>query len=105
MKLNVQERLILSKIIPEKGNFETMDTVEKLKEALFLTEKEVEEFELKQTDTAITWNESGSKQNEVELSIKGKALLVNALEDLDKKEELNAQQFAIFKLFKKEDKK
>lgn len=105
MKLNVQERLILSKIVPEKGNFETMDTVEKLKEALFLSEKEVEEFELKQTETSITWNEKGSEQKEVDLTIKGKALLMKALEDLDKKEELNAQQFTIFKSFKDEDKK
>ncbi len=105
MKLNVQERLILSRVVPEKGNFETMDTVEKLKEALFLSEKEVEEFELKQNDTSITWNEKGSKQKEVDLTIKGKALLMKALEELDEKEELNAQQFSIFKLFKEEDKK
>lgn len=105
MKLNVQERLILSRIVPEKGNFETMDTVEKLKEALFLSEKEVEKFELKQTDTTITWNEKGSEKTEVELSIKGRVLLMKTLEDLDEKEELNAQQFAIFKLFKEEDKK
>ena len=105
MKLNVQERLILSRIVPEKGNFETMDTVEKLKEALFLSEKEVEQFELKQSDTSITWNEEGSKQHEVDLTIKGKALIMKALEELDKKEELSMQQFAIFKLFKEEDKK
>ena len=105
MKLNVQERLVLSRIVPEKGNFETMDTVEKLKEALFLSEKEVEEFALKQNDTSITWNEKGSEQKEVDLTIKGKALLMKGLEELDEKEELNAQQFTIFKLFKEEDKK
>jgi len=105
MKLNVQERLVLSRIVPEKGNFETMNTVEKLKEALFLSEKEVEEFELKQTDTSITWNMKGSEKVEVEISIKGKALLMKTLEDLDEKEELNSSQFAIFKMFKEEDKK
>ena len=103
MKLNIQERLILSRIVPEKGNFETMTTVEKLKEALFLSEEEVEKFELKQSDTAITWNEKGSEREDIELSIKGKALLVKTLEELDEKEELNAQQYLIFKLFKEED--
>ena len=44
MKLNVQDRLILSKIVPEKGNFETMDTVLKVREALLLIEEEVAEL-------------------------------------------------------------
>ena len=105
MKLNVQDRLILSRIVPEKGNFETMSTVEKLKEALFLTEEEVEEFELKQSDTSITWNEKGSEEKEIDLSIKGKALLVKMLEELDETEELNAHQFLVFKKFKEEDEK
>ena len=103
MKLNVQERLILSKIVPEKGNFETMATVEKLRESLFLTEEEVEEFEVKQTDTAITWNEKGSVAKEVDLSIKGKALLLKALEELDEKEELSAHLYIIYKRFKEDD--
>jgi hypothetical protein len=103
MKLNVQERLILSRIVPEKGNFETMATVEKLREALFLSEEEVEEFELKQTDTAITWNEKGSEPKDIDLSIKGKALLVKTLEELDEKEELSAQHYVIFKRFKEEE--
>ena len=103
MKLNVQERLILSKIVPEKGNFETMNTVEKLREVLFLSEEEVEEFALKQTDTAITWNEKGSEGKEVDLSIKGSALLVKTLEELDEKEELSSQHYAIFKRFKDEE--
>lgn len=103
MKLNVQERLILSKIVPEKGNFETMATVEKLRGSLFLTEEEVEEFEVKQTDTAITWNEKGSEGKEIDLSIKGKAILFKALEELDEEEQLSAQHFALFKKFKEEE--
>ena len=103
MKLNVQERLILSKVVPEQGNFETMAMVEKLRETLFLSEEEVVEFELKQTDTAITWNKKGSEGVEVKFSIKGKALLVKALEGLDEKEELNSSQYLLLKRFKEED--
>jgi len=104
MKLNVQERLILSKIIPEKGNFATMDTVEKLKSTLFLSEKEVDEFELKQTDTAITWNEKGSEAIEVDISDKGVQLLTKVLGELDKEEALSLQHYLIFKRFKEESK-
>jgi hypothetical protein len=102
MELNVQERLTLSRLLPEKGNFETMTAVENLRQILFLTEEEVEKVELKQTENAITWNEQGAERIEIEVSSKGKELLMSELEKLDEKEELDALQFAIFKRFKDE---
>ena len=104
MKLNVGERLILASILPEKGNFETMDTIEKLKTTLFLSEEEVEKYEFKQAGERITWNKEGSEPIEIEFSTKGKALLLKTLETLDEKEDLNAQSFLVYKKFKEEDK-
>ena len=102
MKLNVQERLVLTRVIPEKGTFETMDTIEKLKKTLFLSEEEVEEFELKQTDTTISWNSKGAEEKEIELSVKGKALLLAALEKLSDSKELDFSQYLVLKKFKEE---
>lgn len=105
MELNIQERLILSRLIPEKGNFETMSTVENLRKALLFTEEEVEKFEIKQTDTAISWNEQAFERIDISLSTKGEALVIEALEELDKKEELGAQEYTLFKRFKDKDSK
>ena len=102
MELNVQERLTLSRLLPEKGNFETMSAMESLRQVLFLSEDEVEAVELKQTDTAITWNEKGAERVEIDLTSKGKQILLEALEELDEKGELDVLQFAIFKRFKEE---
>ena len=102
MELNVQERLTLSRLLPEKGNFETMSAMESLRQVLFLSEEEVEKVELKQTENAITWNEKGAERVEIDISEKGKQILMDALEKLNEKEELDVLQYAIFKRFKEE---
>jgi len=104
MKLNVQERLTLVRIIPEKGNFVTMSTVEKLREVLSLSEEEVIKYELKQTNETVKWNEAGIKPSEVKISEVGMALIVKTLEEMDKKEELTTGQYQIFKRIKEEQK-
>lgn len=104
MKLNVHERLILSSLLPEKGNFETMGTIEKLRSVLLLTEEEVEKYEFKQSSKGtITWNKEGSEQVEIEISIKGMALLISTLEKLDEKEELDLHAYNIYKRIKEEE--
>lgn len=100
MKLNIQDRLILAQVLPEKGNFETMDTVDKLRKVLFLSEDEVEKYGFKQNGDKVSWNKEGFDEVEVEISDKGKALLLKELERLDNKEELNFLQFEVYKKIK-----
>jgi hypothetical protein len=102
MKLNVSERLTLVRIVPEKGNFETMGTVEKLRDALYLSEEESAEFEVKATEDSINWNTKGVERVEIKISEMGMRLLTKTLEELDKKEELTTHQFQIFRRIKEE---
>jgi len=104
-KLNVAERLTLVQIIPEKGNFKTMSTVEKVKTTLYLSEEEREEFEVKQAGNNLAWNEKGSEQREIEFSDFGRELIIESLEKLDKEENLTSPQFLIYKQFKEEEEK
>lgn len=104
MKLHIAERLILASILPEKGNFETMDTIEKLKSALYLSEEEAEKYEFKQDGDRVTWNKEGSEPVDLEFSTKGVAFLLKTLEDLDKNEELTIQSYSVYKKFKEEEK-
>lgn len=102
MKLNVPERLILSNLLPEKGNFETMAIVESLREKLFLGEEEIEEFEVTRKGEGYSWGEKGIEEIDIDLGIKGTAFLLELLEKLDKKEELTLHQYNIYKKFKEE---
>lgn len=105
MKLNVNERLIIVGIVPEKGNFKTMTTVEKLKSILHLSEEEIKKYEVIQKGESLLWNKLGVEKTEVEISELGHELIMDGFEKLDKKEELTLQQFTVYKYLKEEQKK
>ena len=100
MNLNVQERLTLVNLLPEKGNFETMKTIEALKDVLYPNEEEVEKFEIKQTGNNIQWNKQGAIEVEIKLTKAHKDLLISSLEKLDEKEEVTLPQYQVYKKFK-----
>jgi len=100
MKLNVSERLVTVGVLPEKGNFKTMNTVENVKKVLHLSEEEVIEYELKQTGEVIGWNKKGAEKTEVIISELGFELIMESFEKLDKESNLTIHQFPVFKYLK-----
>lgn len=101
MELNVQERLTLVNLLPEKGNFQTMKTIDTLKSLLYPSEEEGKKFEIKQTGNNISWNPEGAKPIEIKLSKVQKDMLQTSLEELDEKAELTFPHYTVFKKFKK----
>lgn len=100
MELNVQERLTLVNLLPEKGNFETMKLIESLRDTLYPSPEEVEKYAIKQEGNNIRWNEEGAKGIPVKLTKAQKELLKKSLDELDEKEELTFAHYAVFKKFK-----
>lgn len=96
MKLNVNERLIIVGVIPEKGTFKTMNTVDKLRKILHLNEEEVQKYELTQVGENLKWNKEGVERTEVEISELGFELILESFEKLDKEENLSIIQFPVF---------
>jgi len=56
MKLNMLERLKILQMLPETGTFITLNIIQKFKESLAPTEKELKDFEMVEKDGNITWN-------------------------------------------------
>jgi hypothetical protein len=100
MKLNVNERLIIVGVIPEKGTFKTLNTVDKLRRILHLNEEESIKYELQQKGDQLSWNKLGIERVEVDISELGFELIMESFENLDKNENLSIIQFPIFKYFK-----
>ena len=100
MKLNIQERLTLVNVIPEKGNFETQKLIEALKELLYPSEEETKKFAIKQLEKTISWNKEGSEGIEIKLTKGMTDLFVKRMTALSEKEELDYPQYLIFKRFK-----
>lgn len=100
MKLNIQERLVLVNLVPEKGNFETMSIVEDLRKLLYPTETEVKKFEIKQSENSIQWNIEGAKQIEINITDGQLNVLEEVFKTLDEKKELTFDQYSLFKKIK-----
>lgn len=100
MELNIRERYVLIGVIPERGNFETMSTIESIQKLLYPSEKEVKEFGIKQEAEAIRWNQKGELSVEIEFSETQLTLIKKTLETLSEKDNLSMSQYQIFKKLK-----
>ena len=94
MKLNIPERLTMVNLLPEKGSFATLKTIETLKNALYPSEKEVKKYEIKQSGNNLSWNKKGiEEQVDIEITEGMRDIIINALEELDKKEQATSAHF------------
>ena len=102
MKLNLSERIVLLDVLPARGNYETMATIEKLTAALRVSEEEQDKHNFKQDGTRVSFDPSGLEQVEVELSARGLAFLITVLTKKDKEEDLTLPAYEMFKRLKEE---
>ena len=100
MEFNVQERLVMVNSLPEKGNFETMKTIEALRDIFYPSEEEVEKFSIKQDGNNLSWNAEGGKGIPIKLTKAQKEFMVSTFEKLSEKEELTFQHYGVFKKLK-----
>ena len=97
--LNIPERFILIGLLPEKGNFETLKTVDALRELIYPSEEEVGKFEIKQNKETISWNQEALKFIEYEFTLIQLKMIQDNLSELSDKEELAYTQFLLYKKF------
>jgi hypothetical protein len=104
MKLNIQERLTLIGVVPQKGNFETMSTIENLKLLLYPSEEEVKKYNIKQSEDRIEWSaEASTEPVEIPMTSVQRDLILKELNRISQEENLLYPQYSIFKRFKTED--
>ena len=102
MKLNIQHRLTLVNVLPQKGNFETMSILENLKTLLYPSEAEVKKFAIKQSENRIEWNAKGTEEIEIPITSTQKEIIMKELQKLSEANELESNQYLVYKKFKSE---
>ena len=100
IKLNIPERYLLIQIIPQTGNFETMSTIEALTKVLYPSEVEVKKYEIEVKDDKIVWAKGAIDFVEIEFTEKQVELIVNQFDDKSEKDQLDFNQYLIYKKFK-----
>lgn len=98
MKLNVLERIVAIAILSDykEGNFITFKTIDSLKSKLFVTEKEVKEFDLRIEDGNYHWNEKGNEEIDIEITDGENKLIKDGLLQLDKESRLTRNHLTLY---------
>lgn len=97
LKLKVIERIILSNICPPEDSFLNLVARKELLEKLTLTTEEVENFEVKEQNGSILWNENKEKEIVIKISDSEKEYLSSKLIKLNKDEKLNFNLIDVYK--------
>jgi len=116
MLLTIPERYAVNSVLPEAGNFGTLKTMRKLREALEPTENESKEFGIRfETNpttgqSQVRWDpekmvdaEGKLREAEIDINKKATGIIVEALEKRDATKKLTAQQYSIYEKFVEQD--
>jgi hypothetical protein len=99
MELSVLERIVLSQILPTEGSFKNLKLIRVMREDLSFNEEENALLEFQETDGRLTWKEGVVGNKDVSFGGVIRALIVDALLDLDKKEELKTEHLTLYEKF------
>ena len=99
MKLNVLERIILLNLFPDKGSFTNLKLIRVAKEKLSFSEEENKALSFQQNGEALKWNDSSIKDKEFSFGEVIDKLIVNALKELDKNEEIKNEHISLYEKF------
>lgn len=102
MKLDVMERIVLSGLLPQEGNFKTLKLLRVLREDLSFNDIENQKLKFVQEAEQVQWNDVGARDiGEVEISI-GEIMtetIKDKLKEMDEKKELKNDYFSLYEKF------
>jgi hypothetical protein len=99
MELSVIERLGLLSVLPKEGSFVTLRIVNDLRKSVGFTEDEIKEFELREAEGRVTWNAAAEVPRDIAIGEKATDVIVEALKNADRQQNLNASTFALYERF------
>lgn len=106
MILTVFERANLLNVLPREGNFVTLKTIRKLREALALTEDEIAKWQPKFSENGrMEWRiaDDGGKpipqEAEIEIGEQGKEIIRTALKKLNDSNVLKDEHYTLYEKF------
>ena len=99
MLLSVRERLILSSILPQEGDFVTLKILRNLQSALGFDEDEHKLYKFLQNEGRVTWDDKGEQNKEIEIGEKANDIIVRALSELSERKKLQMEHFDIYTKF------
>jgi len=107
MKLQMRDRLVLLNILPAEGDITTIKIVHRLKMELAPSEKEVADYNIKQENGQVIWDDAREKKigaQEKKIGAKAYSIIEEAFEKLNKEKKLTEGHLETFLKFSADDK-
>lgn len=102
--LTVQDRLALLSILPGQGNITTLKIVRSLREELSFSEQEHEDYGIVMKDGKVIWEvSSNGHAKDIEIGRKAREVIVAALEDGDRRNQLEDGHIGIWVRFMEDE--
>lgn len=100
MKLNTLERIMLLNVLPKEGSFMTLKIIRKFREKLSFTPEEHKLLKFKNTPQGtVEWDSKGDKPREFLINEVVEAIIVEALQKMDKGNKLTIDHMTLFEKF------
>lgn len=97
--LTVAERIGLSGILPTRGKYQFLRSVEQLRRRLAFNDQEAKAIELKQEGERLLWNAKADPMVEFEIGEICKTAIVQRLKELDSGGTLQNHQMTLYEKF------
>jgi len=104
VKLNVMERIILSRFLPKEGNFLTLRLIREAENQLSFTQKELTDLQIKIENGNYTWSQEGNQkvgEKQIDLGDTLVETIVEKFLDLDKEKKLTRDLESLYVKFVK----
>lgn len=99
MLLKVLERMTLLRVLPAEDSFLTMKIVTDIRDAASFSEDEFAELEFRQEDEQLFWSTEKDVGKEIDIGPKGRSIVYDALEELDKQGKIRAEYMDLCEKF------
>lgn len=101
MKLTLKDRILMSGLIPAKGNFEDLIVAEDLRKKISVTQDEIKEAKIKTDQKTGNINWEKEIDADIKLTEAEEKMVSKQLEELNKKDELTKDHIELYKTFVK----
>lgn len=99
VKLNIPERIVLLGVLPKEGSFLTLKIIRDSQSIIAPSAEEIVNFDIRQVDEKVTWNEKGLEEVEFDFNQPVVDLVSKQLVELEKSNRLSMNHFSLYEKF------
>lgn len=99
MEFSVLDRILITNLLPDKGNIVDLRIIQDLRDALGFSEEDVAEFAIVQDEAGVHWDPSRARDKAVAVGPRALAIIRDQLQALDRANKLTEAHIPLWDRF------